>query len=242
MLLALGTWGDAAGFWTSKPYLTNVVSALTGAAFGVPLALVVLQRIAASEADSREARVTRRLAARVSEDFAKSVEALAPAAQTHWALLQQMEGLLKESKDLYPAFDPPPASDQAERIAAGAIAILDGFLASSAERPMRIADMSTNWSFLSTEVRARLLETGSEWLEAVRAQELEMLMQRVKNALERWEAGTVVEPSSMRPRACLTWRALLPWLADGSTIMSDLNCLASRSSEAAFLLSARASY
>jgi hypothetical protein len=55
-LLALGAWGDSAGFWSAKPFLTNTFSALCGAAFGIPLALVVLQRVAASEADAAEAR------------------------------------------------------------------------------------------------------------------------------------------------------------------------------------------
>ena len=86
MLLILGVWGDSVGFWTNKPYLTNTFSALTSAAFGVPLALVVLQRVAASEAEVAEARGARRMAERVSADLAATVAALVkdgiPAMQT----------------------------------------------------------------------------------------------------------------------------------------------------------------
>lgn len=36
VLLGAGWWGDQAGFWSSKPFITNVFSSLTAAWFGVP--------------------------------------------------------------------------------------------------------------------------------------------------------------------------------------------------------------
>ena len=50
-LLWVGWRLEASGFWDSHPFLTNVASSFVAAFFGVPLALVVLQRIIASQAD-----------------------------------------------------------------------------------------------------------------------------------------------------------------------------------------------
>lgn len=78
MLLALGWWGDDEGFWTDRAFVTNVFSSVTAAAFGVPLALVVLNRVGMAQAEAVEARAGRRLAARVVGDFAASVPRLVP--------------------------------------------------------------------------------------------------------------------------------------------------------------------
>jgi hypothetical protein len=56
IFLGLGWLGDSVSFWVNKPFLTNVLSALTGAAFGIPLALVFLQRITARETDAAQKR------------------------------------------------------------------------------------------------------------------------------------------------------------------------------------------
>lgn len=57
VLALLGAAGDAAGMWSRLPFLTNLASSLTGALFGIPVAVVVVQRLlrAQSEADERAA-------------------------------------------------------------------------------------------------------------------------------------------------------------------------------------------
>ncbi|MGW2426116.1 hypothetical protein ACWC0C_44105 [Streptomyces sp. NPDC001709] len=62
----------------NKAFLTNVLSSLTAAAFGIPLALVILNRVAMVQAESVEARAGRRLAIRVAGDLATSVSRLVP--------------------------------------------------------------------------------------------------------------------------------------------------------------------
>lgn len=111
MLLIFGVLGDSIGFWANKPYLTNTFSALTSAAFGVPVALVVLQRVAASEADAAEARAARRMAERVSADLAAAVVALVkdgiPAMQTiKEHLRDQRESLVPNGDYWRPAAAP----------------------------------------------------------------------------------------------------------------------------------------
>lgn len=49
--LAAGMVGDARHWWSSQPFLTNVVSSLTGFLFGVPFALVVLSRLTSVQRD-----------------------------------------------------------------------------------------------------------------------------------------------------------------------------------------------
>jgi hypothetical protein len=58
-LLILGLLGDGEGFWGNRPYLTNILTALTGAGIGVPFALTVLNgyaRIQATAAEWHSAR------------------------------------------------------------------------------------------------------------------------------------------------------------------------------------------
>jgi hypothetical protein len=53
-LVVLGWIGDSRGWWKDRPFLTNLVSSLTAALFGIPFALVILERIANARADREE--------------------------------------------------------------------------------------------------------------------------------------------------------------------------------------------
>jgi len=190
MLLIFGAWGDSTGFWANKPFLTNMFSALTSAAFGVPLALVVLQRVAASEADAAEARAARRMAGRVSADLAATAAALVqdgiPAMQTAKEHLRhQREPLVPNGDYWRPAAAPrlhyQPFIDAIES-AMERIGALFG-----PEIRRHLAEVSTQWSILTTESRSRLLATGSKWLTGLQAEELGALVMTVTGpALEDW--------------------------------------------------------
>lgn len=69
LTFALSAWGDATGFWSDKPFLTNMVSALAGAFFGIPFALVVLQRLAMDQANRVERAGAQRLAVRTGQEL-----------------------------------------------------------------------------------------------------------------------------------------------------------------------------
>jgi hypothetical protein len=167
VLLGLGWWGDQAGFWSSKPFVTNVFSSLTAALFGVPLALIVLQRLGVTQAEAVEARAARRLAAKVVRDLASAAPALHPGPPGD--LRAAEAGLLKVER----------AAQEALRQGDGNLPALltDGTLDEALARfrsaigPGRqivpaVAEVSAQWSFLSTTVRSRLLETGGAWLAA----------------------------------------------------------------------------
>lgn len=190
VFLALGVWGDSDGFWAGKPFLTNLFSALTSAAFGIPLALVVLQRIAASEADAAEARGARRIAGRVSADLESAVAALVnggiPAMQITKTYLQDQRGSLVPNGDYWrPATAPrlhfKPFIDAIES-AMQRIGMLF-----SPEIRHCLAEVSTQWSILTIESRSKLLATGNKWLTGLQVEELEALIRTVTGpTLEDW--------------------------------------------------------
>jgi hypothetical protein len=190
ILLALGVLGDNTGFWTDKPYLTNTFSALTSAAFGVPVALVVLQRVAASEADAAEVRSSRRMAGRVSADLALAVRALVrdgiPAMRAVQAGLRDQRDSLVPNGDYWRSATAPrlhyqPYIDAIE----SAMRTVEKLFISDTKQ--HLAEVSTQWSILTTESRFRLLGTGSQWLPGHQVEEVGALIFTVTGpALEDW--------------------------------------------------------
>ncbi|EEP75281.1 conserved hypothetical protein [Micromonospora sp. ATCC 39149] len=71
---AVGAAGDQLGWWNDRPFLTNLMSSLVGALFGIPLALIVLRRITAMEGRRTERadalHIARGTAARLAADLA----------------------------------------------------------------------------------------------------------------------------------------------------------------------------
>jgi hypothetical protein len=191
-LLTLGVWGDQTGFWAEKPYLTNVFSALTTAAFGVPLALVVVQRISAGEADAAEARAAARMAARVSTDLALAAAAVAdggiPALRNAKTYLQGERDSLVPNGDFWrPATAPRlyhgPFIEAIQK--AGQCA--DELFGPESERHR--AEVSAQWSILTLEARSRLLAANQPWLTGLEVRELDELIGTVTGStLEEWRA------------------------------------------------------
>jgi len=62
VLAVLGAAGDAAGLWSRFPFLTNLASSLTGALFGLPVALVVVQRLLQAQTEANDRAAAWRLA------------------------------------------------------------------------------------------------------------------------------------------------------------------------------------
>ncbi len=49
LLSALGVWGDKQHYWDDQPFATNFFSSFVGAMCGIPVAVVIVQRIAAAQ-------------------------------------------------------------------------------------------------------------------------------------------------------------------------------------------------
>jgi hypothetical protein len=179
VLLAIGIWGDNVGFWDNKPFLTNTFSSLTGAAFGIPLALVVLQRVAASQADAAEARAAQRMAARISTDLAASAAALVEGglAGAHAAKLHLQSAL--EATPLQAMGSQPSPQSYPLYVDAVQLALAYVNKLSVTKSIENIAAIDQYWSILRTESRSRLLETGGRWLAGLEVKELERLISAV---------------------------------------------------------------
>jgi hypothetical protein len=188
LFLALGWWGDTSGFWSSRPFLTNVFSSLTAVAFGVPFAVIVLGRLGVAQAEQVEARAAQRLAARVSEDFLSAAQRLLRGPRTS---LQDAEtGLMAAEATAQEAIrrwesarNDDSLRDLRGLMTSGALdAALENFR--QAVIPGRsaiavVADVSIQWSFLNGIVRSRLLESGGSWLAPFEAAQTDEMVRRV---------------------------------------------------------------
>ena len=189
-LLAFGAWGDNSGFWNDKPYLSNTVSELTCTAFGVPVALIMLQRLASLETDAAESRSARRMARRVSADFETAAQALAKDGiagmrAARECLRNLLESLVPNGDYWRSAAAPrlryQPYVDAIEE----AMKKVDELF--GPELKPRLAEVAALWSILTTESRFRLLDTDNEWLPGFQAERLASLVRAVTApALEEW--------------------------------------------------------
>jgi hypothetical protein len=188
LLLGLGWWGDASGFWSSKPFLTNVFSSLTAVAFGVPFAVIVLGRVGVAQAEQVEARAAQRLAARVSEDFMSATQHLLRGPRI--SLREAGTGLMAAEATAQEAIrrwesvhDDDSVWDLRELITSGALdealehfrqAVIPGRSAIAL-----VADVSIQWSFLNGAVRSRLLESGGSWIAPFEAAQTDEMVRRI---------------------------------------------------------------
>ncbi|SMD25981.1 hypothetical protein SAMN05661093_09559 [Kibdelosporangium aridum] len=189
VLLGLGWWGDQAGFWSSKPFITNVFSSLTAVLFGVPLALIVLQRLGLTQAEAVEARAAQRLATTVVEDLASAAPRLHPGPLSDLrdaeAELLKVERAAQEAIRQWDSTQDEESLRALRELVSGGT--LDKALADfrSAIKPGRqavpvVAEVSAHWSFLNTTVRSRLLETGGTWLAPPLAAQIDEMVQLVR--------------------------------------------------------------
>ncbi len=227
-LLAFGAWGDSSGFWADKPYLSNTLSEMTSAAFGVPVALVLLQRLASSESAAAESRSARRMARRVSADLESTVRTLAGDGIPGMQALQ--EHLQDQRESLVPHGDywQPPAAPKLNYqpyIDAIESAIDKVRKLFDPEIERHLAEVSSQWSILATESRFRLLATENDWLPGIKAELLGSLVTTVTGTtlrhwrekgleLQEWYRREDQQPESVSYGEMETLRACDIWFSD----------------------------
>jgi len=109
-LLALGIAGDANAWWSDAPFLTNVLSSVAGAMFGIPIALLILPLLADDLAKHSERRAVTNLATAIVESLSSTFAAVVEDPDAHLGrlmdLIRQVEGrvpgALFEFLDLWP--------------------------------------------------------------------------------------------------------------------------------------------
>jgi hypothetical protein len=147
VLVVLGSIGDSHGFWSSRPFQTNLVSSFTGALFGIPFVLVILQQITNAQADRQQARAAQRLAARVSREMLNAALDMVqdpPAAMTALSELAEREDQQR--------LDP----DKEGRAWANMIKPCDEFDKAGEK-------LWERWDSLQGAVHDRILEVGGRW-------------------------------------------------------------------------------
>jgi hypothetical protein len=93
---AAGVLGDAQGWWTDRPFLTNLVSSLAGALFGIPIALIVIQRITALETYRRERQDVVRFARVTIDDLLDNLTGLSREPDLISGLVDRLRQLADE--------------------------------------------------------------------------------------------------------------------------------------------------
>ncbi|MEU6353020.1 hypothetical protein ABZ896_27455 [Streptomyces sp. NPDC047072] len=161
---------------------------MTAASFGVPLALMLLNRVAMVQAGVVEARTGRHPATRVAGDSAAPVPRLVtgPGARLEGgsAALPAMERTAQAALKGWK----PNRDDGA--LAAVRRQLTDGTLEHAQEefraavRPggavvSVVGEGAAHWSFLDTTVRGRLLETSGAWLSARLAARIDAYVSRL---------------------------------------------------------------
>jgi hypothetical protein len=249
VLLGFGWWGDQVGFWTDKPFITNVFSSVTAVSFGVPLALIVVERMGVAQAEAVEARAARRLAARVVEDLVLAVPRLRPGAASN--LRDAEAGLRVVERAAQEAIRQWESSRDQESVRALRQFVEDGPLFRALEdfrvaiRPGRqavpvVAEVSAHWSFLNTTVRSRLLETGETWLEAPLAAQIDGMVGRLTADpyLDGWlrDVDMALRRFSTSPDLSSSLRDLWVQLELGAELAEAIAQLGSLTAEASLVL------
>jgi hypothetical protein len=184
----LGGWGDAVGWWNNKNFLSNLASSATGALFGVPFALVVVQHITARQADERERREVRYQALQLARELAADARQLV-RVEAHPQAVATLRAALREARTALdivrsggdadtprpaglaqvPAHDNPRPAGLAQVPAHDPAALGQAYtrwnelVSSRATTEMLIERMSANWRSLLEDARPRLLRLGLTW-------------------------------------------------------------------------------
>jgi hypothetical protein len=180
VLVALGTVGDIRGWWPHAPFLTNLASSVTGACFGIPVALVVLQRLAAVQSEVNDRNSVRRLLYRFAVRLDDAARRLTPFPLSATG----MEQLRSELRDAVGEILRHSAQDDglvrvtaADRPAyVAAVRRLHDLIPALARHwPAfeehheafleALADFTVAASFLYEEIRPRAMEVDGRWLD-----------------------------------------------------------------------------
>ncbi|MEU4425686.1 hypothetical protein AB0F81_34115 [Actinoplanes sp. NPDC024001] len=195
VLTALGAAGDAAGAWSRFPFLTNLASALTGALFGLPVALLVVQRLIQAQTQTTERAAAWRLALRSAHTMRFAARTLLSAGTEHAAtdldgLLAQCDGALAEARewaDRAAAAKARPRRLRASmyqrtylhqvlnvhRQAQQALDVVAATGIGTEAATAALERIRTEAAFLHDDVRPMLLRLDGRWLAAPQARALE---------------------------------------------------------------------
>jgi hypothetical protein len=163
-LLLLGTsfwtigWtGDERGWWVNRPFLTNVVSSMATACFGIPFAVFVLQRL--SSMQSVRATVLRSISRTLrSADRLLNGTTVDQFDNHLFGRLKLIETRIEVIKD--PAYQGLPKARSMLDEMHEAILELGEIWRPSPEFGRHLTELRDDWRYVRENVPAKLLEAG----------------------------------------------------------------------------------
>ncbi|MGW4086973.1 hypothetical protein ACWEGS_28475 [Streptomyces sp. NPDC004822] len=163
--VGLGVYGDSHHWWDGRSFLTNLVSSFASLLFGVPTALVVLTHLSGMQAEAMERRAVQRSARQAIGQFER---ALLVGIKPHD--LDEARSALERAVNASHTYrdhllDRRRAHlGSLEAYRARQAAFDEHLNLSGMPYQLWLAEISTRWKRLDTELRPRLEEVGLWWL------------------------------------------------------------------------------
>ncbi|MGV9364252.1 hypothetical protein [Amycolatopsis sp. NPDC003731] len=200
ILLAIGIAGDANDWFSSLPFLTNILSGITSACFGIPLALVFLQWLTSLQSEELRKRSIMRLRIKLSKEFHTSICAPARSgrfsdleklydeytkmSQPWQELVETLDDLARSSGHEYYSTEHIDEDARAKKARVLLSEYLDKLQAASeltrevlAPEPKNWQTrVRTQWETLESSLRNESLQAGLNWIPAELETEIEALM------------------------------------------------------------------
>jgi hypothetical protein len=180
-LLALGLAADQFGWWTTRPFLTNLVSGVTSACFGVPFALLILASFTAHQAEQIQRTNAENLFDGALDTLANWARRVT-SSQSHDRLDVALDSLTSRVLDHI-----EPVTDPREGVPglADAVSDLQKFLTTNfsfvVDMTEHWASTCAQWRFMDDYVKPRMVEQRLDWIRADAAARLDTILRSETN-------------------------------------------------------------
>ncbi|WP_337823258.1 hypothetical protein [Amycolatopsis sp. A1MSW2902] len=172
-LFLAGAWLDSIGYWSNKPFVTNVVTAATSACAGIPIAVGIIQKIITIQEERRQLRTTLTV---LDDNIDQLTDAILLTYSGSSDALKEVSALLRfcESRThtLLPFVFPGETLDrelvaELQRFRKDVVDLrskVQEIISESKYGPAVQTMYDAAWESLDSYVRPRLRESGIAWL------------------------------------------------------------------------------
>lgn len=167
VIIGIGVNGDSNGWWSERPFITNLVSSITGALIGIPFALVVLQKLTASETGRAEQRRVKSLTLRFAQDLIDAADGLVVSGKTTVQLRSEAALAAQAAREV-PCPDGFSRSIHMDTLLSGISGVsrlAAECLTPELEAGRHWSRLKVQWDFMQDHIRIRLLEFGHRWID-----------------------------------------------------------------------------
>jgi hypothetical protein len=179
---ASGIVADIKGWWESLPFFSNLFAGITSALFGIPFALLIIQRLSYRQAEDLQRRnVTRLKFAAANDLHSRTLTLLQSDGVT--SICTPLDDAIEQSFTAVKAVDTFPRPHEAALFnaefdvtgftrcvehsrsdLAKSVDILHELLPPNAEVADLVVDLGAKWRFLDEYVKPQIYETVGDWL------------------------------------------------------------------------------